>query len=136
MTETPIKSIGEEVPKSAPSNQEEDAYLTALSTRRSELEATLSSISAERSNLAAQVLSNPNTVAEAHELSAHRPACSQTDIDRALLLANETIKKHIKLLNQYNEIKDVGQGLMGMIAEQKGVRVVEVMPDFGVEEGD
>ena len=47
-----------------------------------------------------------------------------------------TVKAHIKLLHDYNEIRDVGQGLMGIIAETKGVRVRDIYQDFGVGEGD
>lgn len=50
--------------------------------------------------------------------------------------AHGVVKKHISLLHAYNGIRDVGQGLMGLIAEQRGVRVKEVMAEFGVGEGD
>lgn len=47
-----------------------------------------------------------------------------------------TVKAHIKLLHDYNEIRDVGQGLMGLIADNRGVRVRDVYRDFDVGEGD
>ncbi|KAI9645965.1 hypothetical protein NHQ30_005402 [Ciborinia camelliae] len=50
--------------------------------------------------------------------------------------AHETVKRHIKLLHDYNDIKDVGQGLVGMIADNRGVRVGELYGEFGVEIGD
>ena len=40
------------------------------------------------------------------------------------------------MLHQYNEIRDVGQGLMGMIADKRGVRIREVMEEFGVGDAD
>jgi len=43
-----------------------------------------------------------------------------------------TVKRHIKLLHDYNDIKDVGQGLIGMIADNRGVRIGELYDDFGV----
>lgn len=43
-----------------------------------------------------------------------------------------TVKRHIRLLHEYNEIKDVGQGLMGLIADARGVRHGEVQTEFGV----
>lgn len=46
------------------------------------------------------------------------------------------IKSHIALLHKYNEIKDIGQGLMGLIADKRDCRVVSVMEEFGVGEGD
>ena len=54
----------------------------------------------------------------------------------ALASANAAIKEHIRLLHEYNEIKDVGQGLMGLVAEGRGVRVKSVMEDMGVGEKD
>ncbi|KAM0804626.1 Swi5-domain-containing protein [Usnea florida] len=50
--------------------------------------------------------------------------------------AQATVKAHIKLLHDYNEIRDVGQGLMGIIADNRGVRAIDVYRDFDVGEGD
>jgi len=50
--------------------------------------------------------------------------------------ANKIVKEHIKLLHEYNELKDVGQGLMGLIADQRGVRIVEVQEEFGIDATD
>ncbi|KAK4501197.1 hypothetical protein PRZ48_007004 [Zasmidium cellare] len=61
------------------------------------------------------------------------PAQKQT---AALQTANAVIKEHIALLHSYNEIKDVGMGLMGLVAEKRGCRVKEVMGEFGVGEKD
>lgn len=58
---------------------------------------------------------------------------SSADAEAAMTHANTTLKQHLKLLHDYNEIKDVATGLMGMIAEQRGVRVSEVMQEMGVE---
>ncbi|KAK9456373.1 Swi5-domain-containing protein [Dipodascopsis uninucleata] len=46
---------------------------------------------------------------------------------------NQTIKRHIRLLKDYNDIRDIALGLLGMIADTKGVRVADVMADYGVE---
>ena len=46
--------------------------------------------------------------------------------------ASETVKRHIKLLHDYNDIRDVGQGLVGMIADNRGVRIGELYEEFGV----
>jgi DNA repair protein Swi5/Sae3 len=46
------------------------------------------------------------------------------------------VKRHIDLIHAYNEIKDVGQGLIGLIADSRGVRVKEVMEEMGVGEKD
>jgi len=47
-----------------------------------------------------------------------------------------TVKAHIKLLHDYNEIRDIGQGLMEISADNRGVRVSDVYRDFDVGEGD
>ncbi|OHF03879.1 hypothetical protein CORC01_00741 [Colletotrichum orchidophilum] len=48
--------------------------------------------------------------------------------------ASAVVAKHVKLLREYNEIKDVGQQLMGMVAEKRGVTVgsLYVTGEFGV----
>ncbi|KAL2013529.1 hypothetical protein VTN00DRAFT_1054 [Thermoascus crustaceus] len=48
----------------------------------------------------------------------------------------KTVQRHIRLLHAYNEIKDVGQGLMGLIADARGVRQVDVQSEFGVAAND
>ncbi|KAF1933569.1 Swi5-domain-containing protein [Didymella exigua CBS 183.55] len=50
--------------------------------------------------------------------------------------ANKIVKDHIKLLHEYNELKDVGQGLMGLIADQRGLRIIEVQDEFGIDTND
>jgi DNA repair protein Swi5/Sae3 len=47
--------------------------------------------------------------------------------------ASDTVKQHIKLLHDYNDIRDVGQGLIGMIADGRGIRVGELYEEFGVD---
>ncbi|XP_014553904.1 hypothetical protein COCVIDRAFT_106369 [Bipolaris victoriae FI3] len=58
-----------------------------------------------------------------------------TDAD-VMAAANKVVKEHIKLLHEYNELKDVGQGLMGLIADQRGVRIVEVQEEFSIDAED
>ncbi|THC94705.1 hypothetical protein EYZ11_005816 [Aspergillus tanneri] len=47
-----------------------------------------------------------------------------------------TVQRHIRLLHEYNEIKDIGQGLMGLIAEARGVRQIDVQREYGVGDRD
>ncbi|KAJ8114063.1 hypothetical protein OPT61_g3964 [Boeremia exigua] len=58
---------------------------------------------------------------------------TEADITAA---ANKIVKEHIRLLHDYNELKDVGQGLMGIIADQRGLRIVEVQDEFGIDAND
>ena len=46
--------------------------------------------------------------------------------------ASETVKRHIKLLHDYNDIRDIGQGLIGMVADNRGVRIGELYDEFGI----
>lgn len=44
------------------------------------------------------------------------------------------VARHVKLLREYNEIKDVGQQLMGLVAENRGATVGSLYEtgEFGV----
>ncbi|KAK2602127.1 hypothetical protein N8I77_008685 [Diaporthe amygdali] len=48
--------------------------------------------------------------------------------------AETTVNEHIKLLRQYNKIKDVGQQLIGLNADNRGVPVGSLYKDdhYGV----
>jgi DNA repair protein Swi5/Sae3 len=50
--------------------------------------------------------------------------------------ADAIVRRHIRLLHDYNEIKDVGQGLMGLIADARGIRHVDVQAEFGIGSKD
>ncbi|KAK6541483.1 hypothetical protein TWF694_007292 [Orbilia ellipsospora] len=50
--------------------------------------------------------------------------------------AKATIQRHIKLLHDFNEIRDVGLHLIGMIADERGVGLKQVLGEFGVTEKD
>jgi hypothetical protein len=50
--------------------------------------------------------------------------------------ARGVIKQHIQLLNKYNEIKDIGQTLIGVIADNRNVTIRECQEEFGVADGD
>ncbi|POS83156.1 hypothetical protein EPUL_003970 [Erysiphe pulchra] len=71
-----------------------------------------------------------NTALEA-ELASKRTRLEE--IRRELKApAQETVRRHIKLLHDYNDIRDIGQGLIGMIAEQRGVQIGSLYEDYGV----
>lgn len=68
------------------------------------------------------------------------PSTDQADDEptesEIMTAANKIVKEHIKLLHEYNELKDVGQGLMGLIADQRGIRIIEVQDEFGINAKD
>lgn len=109
--------------------------LTTLLSKKSTLEQTLLALKAERSHLATQAklpsgLPLPTTTPSGSALTDDELLAS------ALKSSSVVIKSHIALLHKYNEIKDIGQGLMGLIADKRDCRVVSVMEEFGVGERD
>lgn len=48
----------------------------------------------------------------------------------------DEIKDHIETLHVYNHYKDITQGLMGRIAEKRGVTTRSLYPEFGLELSD
>ncbi|KAF2272294.1 uncharacterized protein EI97DRAFT_229415 [Westerdykella ornata] len=106
-------------------------------------EVTVAELKAQRSALIAALAAIPSIqeiIVENNDNDTSSTASAPldsgpTDAD-VMTAANQVVKKHIKLLHEYNEIKDVGQGLMGLIADQRGVRIVEVQEEFGIGEKD
>ncbi|KAF2795297.1 hypothetical protein K505DRAFT_374005 [Melanomma pulvis-pyrius CBS 109.77] len=102
-------------------------------------EAMLTDLRAQRAALIASLAALPimqDLVAEDED--DHVPSRASDELTDADVMkaANKIVKTHIKLLHEYNEIKDVGQGLMGLIADSRGVRIVEVQDEFGIESKD
>ncbi|KAF4922850.1 DNA repair protein SWI5-like protein [Colletotrichum viniferum] len=54
--------------------------------------------------------------------------------DKEFEEASAAVARHVKLLREYNEIKDVGQQLMGLVAENRGATVGSLYEtgEFGV----
>jgi hypothetical protein len=118
-----------------------------LTSQVSDLEAKrtvlLRSLSA---NLSPHIMKNialaesPSAKTYSPSTRAHTTPCLPTitpeDDAKLMAEAKTVIKEHIHRLHNYNEIRDVGQGLIGMIADQRGVRIVECQEEFGVGVGD
>ncbi|KAF7879352.1 hypothetical protein EAF04_000548 [Stromatinia cepivora] len=98
------------------SSQRQDAFLAEMKAMK------LSSIQARNANLRVEIAQKREKTQEITQ-GLEQPA-------------KETVKRHIKLLHDYNDIKDVGQGLLGMIADNRGVRVGELYGEFGVDIAD
>ena len=117
-------------PKSLKSNQ--STTIADLTARRAALLDSFASIPSISSLLQAQNQPTASTLTDT-DSGASASVISSSPPDIAVLgAAKNIIAQHIKLLHTYNEIKDIGQGLMGLIADARGVRIVEVQEEFGI----
>lgn len=90
-------------------------------------------LAVQRDDLVRRILSteaSSNNAPTAQAGTASQVTSAEMQI--ALSDARASRAEHIKLLGRYNDIKDVAQGLMGLIAEQRGCRVKDVMEELGV----
>ncbi|EXJ92735.1 hypothetical protein A1O3_01287, partial [Capronia epimyces CBS 606.96] len=62
--------------------------------------------------------------------------CNEVEAEAAMHHANVIFARHISLLKEYNEIKDVAMGMLSLIAEKEGRRLVEIMEERGLSEKD
>jgi hypothetical protein len=111
----------------------------SLSPPKTTQETTLAELKAQRTALLASLAALPNIqslIAESDTTTTSQSPESEPTNEEVMAAANKLVKHHIKLLHEYNEIKDTGQGLMGLIADQRGVRIVEVQDEFGIESQD
>jgi len=130
-----------EPPSSSPSNTKEEApksnpRLAALEARKATLTQTLADLKSQRLSLASQTKLPSGLPLATTNLSTGLPLSEDEILTAALKSSNAVVKEHITLLHKYNEIKDIGQGLMGLIADKRDCRVVVVMDEFGVGEKD
>ncbi|RJE26020.1 hypothetical protein PHISCL_01622 [Aspergillus sclerotialis] len=88
----------------------------------SQREKKLTSLRANIASLESQTAEIESQITEAKSKLKHDPTA--------------TVQRHIRLLHEYNEIKDIGQGLMGIIADARGSRQIEVQREFGVADKD
>lgn len=103
-------------------------------------EITLLELKAQKTALLASLAALPAIQVLIEEIASAN-VCSDAADDEPtegdiMVAANKTVKDHIKLLHEYNELKDVGQGLMGLIADQRGIRIVQVQDEFGIDAND
>ncbi|KAH0371505.1 hypothetical protein KCU65_g1652, partial [Aureobasidium melanogenum] len=104
-----------------------DSQLDALRARQAALEATV-----------AELLSQRTSLTNAFSPTSDAPESEDTEARAKLAVdaANTKIKSQIKQLQQYNDIKDIGTQLMGIIAEKRGCRIGEVQEEFGINPDD
>lgn len=119
-----------------------EQHLSALETTRKTLSTSLAALTAQRDDLLYTIL-NHSADTQEHRNSTSDDTHPNTqekyvkddpsdhDIKRGLTAARTIKAEHVRALQKYNEIKDIAQGLIGLIAEQRGVRVVDVMAEIG-----
>ncbi|KAI4747717.1 hypothetical protein E4T50_01986 [Aureobasidium sp. EXF-12298] len=98
-----------------------DTQLDALRARQAALEATLAELLSQRASLV-NAFSPTSNAQESED--------TETRAKLAVDAANTKIKSQIKQLQRYNDIKDIGTQLMGIIAEKRGCRIGEVQEEF------
>lgn len=106
---------------------------------KTQQEITLAELKAQKAALLTSLANLPaiQVLVEEHASSQAGEMVDEEATEKDIFTAaNRIVKDHIKLLHEYNELKDVGQGLMGLIADQRGVRIVEVQDEFGIEGQD
>ncbi|KAK4669649.1 uncharacterized protein QC763_204845 [Podospora pseudopauciseta] len=73
-------------------------------------------------------------------LTIYAQKCKELKAQEAELMhpAEATVRKHINLLKEYNDMKDIGQQVIGLIAENKGVQIGKLYEhgDYGVTADD
>ncbi|KAG9595194.1 hypothetical protein KCU77_g2638, partial [Aureobasidium melanogenum] len=104
-----------------------DTQLDALRARQAALKATVAELLSQRTSLV-------NTFSPTSD--TQEPDDTETRAKLAVDAANTKIKSQIKQLQQYNDIKDIGTQLMGIIAEKRGCRIIEVQEEFGINPDD
>jgi len=134
----------------------EQKRLVTVQSRNQALNATLADLTSQRTallhtlaqHLSSHTLANIPSISQvpvsepyhpsipSHGTALLAPITPDDDDDKLMTETRKVIKDHIGRLHRYNEIRDVGQGLIGMIADQRGVRIIDCQEEFGVTSGD
>lgn len=112
----------------------ETKSIPSLNPRHTKLQASMNLLEtqiAEAGEKLSKTLNALRDTSTIHQKYQNTPS-DEVMLEQAQIIVTE----HIKLLHQYNEIKDVGLGLMGLIAEKEGKRLGEVMEERGVDNKD
>ncbi len=80
--------------------------------------------------------STPNLNTSISTAISPTPTPAPSTEESALTYANHVFTRHITLLKQYNEIKDIAMGMLSIIADKEGRRLVEIMDERGMSEVD
>ena len=112
---------------SMPSSSDKHAEISTLRARQASLESMISQLIYQRDSLVGNLT--------AHSSSPEAPD-EDARVKIAMENADQKIKAQIKQLQRYNDIKDIGTQLMGMIAEKRDCRIAEIQEEFGIKADD
>ena len=135
------RSSRQQFDKTALSNSD----ATPLSTsRHAKLLATIETLKSKTTSTETQLSTKLHMITQLSSFPISFPApelrtdqeINQDQEKAALKHAHAIINKHISMLKQYNEIKDIAMGMLSLIAEKEGKRLVEVMEERGINEKD
>ncbi|KAJ3038298.1 swi5-like zinc finger protein [Rhizophlyctis rosea] len=80
---------------------------------------------------------DPDLVSLKHQIDALRAEQKQLEANFSSDFdVDQYVNAHIKRLHDYNEIKDMGQMVIGKVAEQEGTTTREMYTTFGLDEED
>ncbi|KAI9837522.1 MAG: hypothetical protein M1819_007173 [Sarea resinae] len=99
--------------------------IQTLETRNASLASEVEALRAKRDELWRQI-SEDKTFSGINDTHDADPTAA----------AQTLLQQHIRLLHDYNSMRDIGTGLLGLVAESRGIRARDVFEDFGVGEGD
>ena len=85
---------------------------TQIISIKAKVESTLEEFSHVRDRADTKTSEDLSDEPQEHDLTDDQQAC-------LLASAEATVKQHIKLLHQYNQIRDIGMGLCGVIADSR-----------------
>lgn len=103
---------------------------------KSSIESMQQSITSTQSQLSSvlsqfRALQNPT-----RHVSAEEPSESSGTDEETLSQAEATLRSHVKMLQQYNEIRDIALSLMQITAEREGKTFAQVMEEKGLDKDD
>ncbi|KAL9090132.1 MAG: hypothetical protein Q9165_005412 [Trypethelium subeluteriae] len=115
-------------------------HLQALDRLHKDLNSTLQALETalhERnealSNLPFQLVSSSST--DKRLSSDHNTPDSTPDAEK-IQRCKAIIDTYVRSLHDFNEMKDLAQGLVGLVAERRGVRMQELLKEYGVGNGE
>ncbi|KAF2238714.1 hypothetical protein EV356DRAFT_506078 [Viridothelium virens] len=107
-------------------NKDLDSTLQALETALHQRDEALSNLPSEL------ISSSSEDTALSSDLGTPNSMPDTEKIERC----KAVIDTYVRGLHEFNEMKDLAQGLAGLVAERRGVRMQELMKEYGIGNGE